>query len=507
MIEHLFIGFQTIIEPVNLLILFVSLIMGLVFGTLPGLSGVMLCSLVLPFTYYMSPVQGLVMLVAIYTSSVYGGSITAILFRIPGAPENAATTFDGYPMTQKGKAAEALGVAILCSAIGGFLSVLILIVAAPQIAKFALVFGPPEFFGLCFFGLSIMTSLGTKSIVKGIIAGLVGMFIGTIGVTEMTGYPRYTFGLKSLYSGFAFIPIIIGVFAASQVFSSTEKMLGDSFKTTKIAAKFISFKEIIRIRWTIIRSAIIGFIIGALPMAGASLSAFISYNEAVRWSKKPELFGTGIIEGIAAPETANNATTGTAMVTLLALGIPGSVMTAIMLGAFQVHGIDPGPLLFIQHTDLVYTLFVAMLLGNIFIFVIGKTQVKIIVKLLNIDYRLLSPIILIFCAIGSFAIRNNIIDITSMFFFGVVGYFMRKFDYPIPAFVLGLILGPIAEKNYLLSMRLFDSDLLLFGTKPIAMVFIVLGVITLLMPIIRFYKQYRHVRKEQAAGKKEIGGN
>lgn len=483
--QNLLIGLYNLFEPSNVIVFIPSLIMGLIFGTIPGLSGVMLCSLVLPFSYFLTPAQALIMLSAIYTSSVYGGAVTAILFRIPGAPENAATTFDGYPMTQKGRAAEALGTAILCSALGGLSSVLVLILAAPQIAKFALAFGPPEFFGLCFFGLSIMTNLGTGSVVKGVIAGLGGMFIGTIGVTEMTGFPRFTFGYDFLLSGFAFIPIIIGIFAASEVFGRSEKILGDAFRAPKVSAHFISLKELLRIKWTIIRSAIIGFIIGALPMAGASLAAFISYSEAVRWSKNPEKYGTGIIEGVAAPETANNATTGTAMVTLLALGIPGSVMTAIMLGAFQVHGIDPGPLLFVKQTRLVNIIFAAMLIGNIFVLLIGKVQIRAVVRLLKINYSILAPIILILCAIGSYAIRNNVIDIWSMFIFGVIGYFMRKYDYPIPAFVLGLILGPLAEKNYLLSMRLFENNIFMFLTKPIAMVLFILGAVTIFMPILR----------------------
>lgn len=478
-------GFGALLDPVNLLIVVGGLVAGILFGTIPGLSGVMAVSLLVPFTYGMSPTHGLLAMAAIYCASTYGGAMTAILFRIPGSPENAATTFDGYPMAQQGKAAEALGTSIVCSAIGGLASCLVLILVAPMLARVALAFGDPEYFALVVFGLSVVPSLGGKSTLKGLVSALLGLLLATVGVSVMTGLPRFTFGVGYLYSGLHFIPVMIGLFAASEVFFRSEQVLHRGEHIPRTRTKLPSVASIFRLRWTILRSSIIGIVIGMLPGTGTVIASIMGYNEEVRWSKNPEKFGTGVIEGVAAPETANNAATGAAMIPLLTLGIPGGAITAVMLSVFEIHGLQVGPALFANQAHMVYTVFAGMILVNLLIIVGGLVEVRTMVRVLDIPYAVLGPVILVLCAIGSYAIRNNIVDIYAMFAFGVVGYIMKRYDYSITAMVLGLILGAIAERSFLRSMLIFDNNFLTFFTRPISGVFLVLAALSFIAPFVR----------------------
>lgn len=495
MLEALATGFGALLDPLNFLILFGGLVVGILFGTIPGLSGVMAVSLLVPFTYGMTPTHGLLAMAAIYCASTYGGAMTAILFRIPGSPENAATTFDGYPMTQQGRAAEALGTAIICSAIGGLASCLVLIIVAPVLAKAVLAFGDPEYFALVAFGLSVVPSLGVKSTLKGLLSALMGLFLATVGLSAMTGLPRFTFGVGYLYSGLHFIPVMIGLFAASEVFFRSEQVVSHGEETFRSKAALPNIRSLLRLRWTILRSSLIGVIIGMLPGTGTVIASILGYNEEVRWSKHPEKFGTGVIEGVAAPETANNAATGAAMIPLLTLGIPGGAITAVMLGVFEIHGLEVGPGLFANQADMVYTIFAGMVLVNLLIIAGGLVEVRTMVRVLDIPYAVLGPIILVLCAIGSYAIRSNVVDIYAMFAFGVIGYIMKRYDYSITAMVLGLILGPIAERTFLRSMLLFDNNVLTFFTRPISGVFLVLAALSFILP---FLRKHPHVLRSVA---------
>ncbi|MBB6218571.1 putative tricarboxylic transport membrane protein [Anaerosolibacter carboniphilus] len=478
-------GIQQILQPNNFLITFFGAAMGILFGALPGINASMGVALLLPLTYGMTPVTALSMLLGIYCGAIYGGSITAVLINTPGTTAAACTTFDGHQLAQQGKAGKALGMATIASYIGGTLSVIILIVLAPVLAKVALRFGPPEYFALAVFGLSIITSLAGDSLIKGIIAGVFGLMLGTVGIDMMNGTPRYTFGQVNLLDGVSFIPVLIGLFAVSQVLINAESPNSLSMKDAKILGLLPSLSELRSVVGTILRSSVIGSFVGILPGAGATISSFICYNEAKRWSKKPEEFGNGSLEGIAAPEAGNNAATGGAMVPLLSLGIPGSETTAVLLGAFMIQGISPGPLLFKDHIDVVYGIFAGLLLANLAFLVLGLFGVKIFVKVLQIPYRILMPLIISLAFVGSYSVKNNLFNVGVMLLFGVLGYFMRKLKFPIAPVVLALVLGPMAEASLRRALIMSGGSWSIFVERPITLILLGITLISLFFPIIR----------------------
>lgn len=478
-------GFIEVLVPYNILIVFFGVLMGMLFGALPGINASMGVALLLPLTYGMSPIAGLTMLLGIYCGAIYGGSITAILINTPGTTAAACTTFDGHKLAQQGKAGKALGMATIASYIGGTFSVFVLIFLAPVLAKVALKFGPPEYFALAVFGLSIITSLAGDSFIKAIISGLFGLMISTVGMDMMNGTPRYTFNQVELLDGFSFIPVMIGLFAISQVLINVESSMSLAMKQTKIHGLLPSFSELKSVGPTIARSSIIGTLIGILPGAGATISAFICYNEGKRWSKHPEKFGHGSLEGVAAPEAGNNAATGGAMVPLLSLGIPGSETTAILLGAFMIQGISPGPLLFRDNIAVAYGIFAGMLLANLAFLIIGLFGVKIFVKILQIPERLLMPLIVSMAFVGSFAVKNSLFGVGIMLTFGIIGYFMRKLKFPISPVVLALVLGPMAEASLRRSLILSGGSWMIFVQRPITLVLLIVTVVSVMFPIIR----------------------
>jgi putative tricarboxylic transport membrane protein len=442
-------------------------------------------ALLLPLTYGMSPIAGLTMLLGIYCGAIYGGSITAILINTPGTTAAACTTFDGHKLAQQGKAGKALGMATISSYIGGTFSVIVLIVLAPVLAKVALKFGPPEYFALAVFGLSIITSLAGDSFIKAIMSGVFGLMIATVGMDMMNGTPRYTFNQIALLDGFSFIPVLIGLFAVSQVLINVETSRSLSMKDTKILGLLPSLKELKSVGPTIARSSIIGTFVGILPGAGATISSFICYNEAKRWSKHPEEFGNGSLEGVAAPEAGNNAATGGAMVPLLSLGIPGSETTAILLGAFMIQGISPGPLLFRDNIHVAYGIFAGLLLANLAFLIIGLFGVKLFVKILQIPERILMPLIISMAFVGSFAVKNSLFNVGIMLAFGLIGYFMRKLKFPITPVVLALVLGPMAEASLRRALILSGGSWMIFIQRPITFTLLVVTVISVMFPIIR----------------------
>ena len=467
-------------DPLGIAVFIGGLLGGLVFGAIPGLNALTLAAVLLPFTAWIPAEYAIMLYGVIYVSGVYGGAITAILFNIPGSVENAPTAFDGYPMTRNGEPSKAIGYAVTCSAIGGTCSAILMMVATEPLAEFAIsTFGPVEITALIFFGLTVVAGVGSKSLAKGWISLGLGLMLGTIGGDPVAATPRYTFGTLYLTGGIGFVPLILGLFAVSEVFIQGQRMVRGSYTTPKLSVSFPSVAEFWSLRWAIVRSTIIGWFSGILPGVGATLAAFLSYNEAVRWSKHPERFGHGEPEGVVAPETANNAATGAAMIPLLALGLPGGALTAMMIGVFNLHDMEVGPLIMIEAPELVWILFASMFWASVAILLLGMIEAKSIVHLLRIPFTMLAPGILVFSMIGAYALRGNIFDVYTMFIAGIAGYFLRRSDYSVPAIVMGVILGQIGENSMAQALTMLDYNFLGFFSEPISAVFCAGGLATI----------------------------
>ncbi len=498
MVEGLIGGLGNLLDPVNFLILIVGILLGFIGGGIPGISGTMLVIILLPVSYAMDPIAAFLLLTSIYATSVFSGSISAILFRTPGTPEAVATVFDGYPMAQKGEGGKALGVSIFSSATGGVIGTIILIFLTPILATFALSFSAPEYFALALMGLTVVASLSAGNLVKGFIGVSFGLFVATIGIDTMSGTPRFTFGSGQLMSGIDFIPVLIGLFAISEVLRQVQKRPRKATKQ-KVRTELPNLSLMKRISNVIGRSSLLGVFIGILPGIGATTAAMLSYSEAARWSKKPEEFGTGIPEGVAAPESANNAAAMGAMVPLLSLGIPGSATTAILLGAFILHGVQPGPLMFSTQGPLVYTILIGLLVANLFILVIAKPFITVFSQILRVPYSIIGPLIVLFCIIGTFAVRNSIFDVGIMLLFGVIGYFLENAKFPLAPIVLGVVLGPIAEDQFRRAMQMANNDITIFFTRPISLVLLLLALVSILYPLL---KKWINARRAKLRGDK-----
>ncbi len=479
-------GFQSALQPINLFLICLGMVIGVIAGALPGVTMLMAVVLVLPFTYAMDMAPAILLLFAIYCGGVFGGSITAILFNIPGDPMNVPTAFDGHPLARKGQAASALGTAFGCSAIGGLISALVMTFASPPLARVALSFSSVEYFAVVFLGLTSVTVIGTTSVLNSIISLFIGLFLATVGIDRIAGVFRFDFGSALLRSGIDFVTVMIGLFAIGEVLDRLE-VAGRPMGQAPLGRVRVVFplRDFWRMRWTIFRSTLVGILIGVLPGAGATVSAFIGYGVEKQLSKQKDRFGSGVLEGVAAPETANNASTGGAMIPLLALGIPGSGATAVMLAAFLLHGIQPGPLLFSRNLDIVYTIFAGGIIANLLILVSGLLTVRFFVKALQIPDAILGAFIIAFCLVGAYALRNDMADVWIMAIFGILGYFMRRHDYPIPPLVLGLILGPLAEDFFMTSMYSHHNDVSVFFTRPLSAALLLTSAILLLWPALK----------------------
>jgi len=465
---------------------------GICIGSLPGLTATMGVALVLPLTFGMEATPGILLLIGVYVGAIYGGSISAILLRTPGTPAAAATVLDGYEFSKRGESGRALGISTISSFIGGVVSVMALWLISPQLAKLALRFNAPEFFLLAVFGLSIIASISGNSLAKGVLCGGLGIALSFMGIDSITGYPRFTFGNINLLSGMSFIPVMIGLFAMSQAFSTVENIFTAdevSQKVTKVWPTRSDWKVILK---TAPVSGLIGTFIGIVPGAGAEIGAFVSYSQAKRFSKHPELFGTGIPEGIAAPEGGNNGVTGGALIPMLTMGVPGDAVAAILIGALTVQGLQPGPLLFTEHTTLVYSIFLGMFVANVTMLILGLSSLKFFVKILSIPKSILTPMIFVLCVVGSYAINTNFFDVGIMLFFGIIGYFMQKADVSVSPAVLGLILGPMAESNFRRALLMSEGSYSIFFASPIAWVFLILTIFTLGMPYVTSFLKARH---------------
>ncbi len=476
-----------------------GVIAGISIGAMPGLTSTMGIALLMPLTFTMEPTSGLMVLIGEFVGAIYGGSITAILINTPGTPSAAATLLDGYPMTQRGEAARALGISTVSSFTGGIISGIFLILIAPKLAEIALKFSAPEIFALAFFGISIIASISGESILKGLMSGFFGIMLALIGIDNITGYARFTFGTTFLMKGLTFIPVLIGLFAMSQCFISIETLY-EKRQIAKGALKssLPSLADLKKILPTIIRGGITGTFIGIIPGAGGDISAFVSYDFEKRTSKHPELFGTGVPEGIAAPESSNNGTTGGALIPLLTLGIPGDGNTAVMLGALMVHNLVPGPQLFVDQPVIVNSLFVGFMLANVAMLIFGLSGIRLFTKIVSIPKYILVPIIMVMCVVGSFSINNAFSDVATMFVFGIIGYFMSKGGFPLSPIVLALILGPMAEGNFRRSLVMSHGSYSIFFTRPIACTFIMVALLSFAFPIVKQNLAKLKAKKEKA---------
>ena len=470
-------GFAFVLAPSRILFLVIGVAGGIIVGALPGLTGSVGIILLLPFLFYVDPSTAMVMLCGVFCGAIYGGSIAAILISTPGTPSAAATVLDGYPLAQKGEAGRAIGVATIASATGGIISTFCLMFIAPQLAHFALRFGPVEYFALMVFGLTVIASVSGKSLVKGLIAGFFGLMIAVIGIDPIVGYARYSFDIPNLMTGFPLLPVLIGLFAISQVFVQLETLHKQAGEENRVIGNMLpKFGELMRLFKVIVPSSFLGTLIGVIPGTGGAIASFLAYNEARRFSKTPEKFGTGVLEGIAAPEAANNGTTGGAMVPLLTLGIPGDVVTAVMLGALLLIGVRPGPLLFQQNPEVINAVYAGLLSANVLILLLGFVSVRLFPMILRVPSPVLFPLILALCFIGSFSLSNSSYDMLVALIFGVIGYFLRKSGFPPAPIVLGVILGPIAEDVLGRSLIISHGDWLTLFRSPIAIFFYVVSI-------------------------------
>ncbi len=467
-------------DPIGLLIFFGGLLGGMLFGAIPGINMLTLGAVLLPFTASMAPTHAIMLYSVIYCSGVFGGAITAILFNIPGSPENAPTAVDGYAMTLKGEASKAIGAAVICSAFGGICSALVMMSATPVIAGWAVrAFGPPEIFALICFGLAVSASVGAETLWKGLLSICLGLLIATIGTDPADGIGRFSFDSYYLLAGIHFIPMILGLFAVAEVFTQGSGRLAGGGGKIKVNLDFPRWLEFWRLKVTVVRSVLIGFFAGILPGIGATLAAFLSYNEAVRWAPSRR-FGEGELGGVVASETANNAATGAAMIPLLALGLPGGALTAMMIGVFQIHGMEPGPLVFMTSKELVWVVFAAMFFANCFILALGYLQTKTVVHLLRIPFHFLAPAILMIATVGAYALRNLVLDIWVMYLAGIAGYFLRRSGYSVAGIVLGLILGNLGESSFTKSMQMLGYDPIALLGRPIAALLLAAALLTVL---------------------------
>lgn len=478
-LSYLIEGFQNMITGGGVLYLILGVAAGIVIGSLPGLTGTMGMTLLLPFTYSLSPDVGISLLIGLFAGAIYGGSISAILLRTPGTPAAGATLIDGFPMARKGEAGRALATATIASALGGLIGALVLTFLAPTIARVAIHFGSPEYIWLAVYGLTMISFVSGKSLMKGYIAGIIGLLLATIGMDPISGTMRFTFGSINLISGVSLQAVLIGLFAVAQAVRSAEEYNVPQAKQMPINKVGISAGDFVRILPHVVKSAFIGTFVGAVPGTGTDIAAFLSYGEAKRSSKHAEEFGKGAIEGIAAPEAGNNACVNGAMIPMFTLGIPGEAGTAVLLGGLMVLGLTPGPLLFRDHPETIYSIFSATITSNLFIIVLGLLCARLFAKVLSLPKNIIAVIIYALALTGSFAMRNNVFDVMTTIVAGIIGFLMEKADYPVAPVLLGIILGPTVEQNLSRSLLISGGNFSILFTRPISILFIAIIVLTI----------------------------
>lgn len=478
-------GFQVTFQPINFLFCGVGVLVGTLVGVLPGIGPAGAMALLLPATFKFSPTSTIILLAGIYYGVQYGGSTTSILVNIPGEASSVMTCIDGHQMARQGRAGPALGIAAWGSFIAGTIANIGLMLVAIPLAHAALRLGPPEYFALMCTGLIIVTYLAQGSVLKAIMMGLVGIILGSIGLDLISGFPRFTFGINELTDGVGIVPLVMGLFGISEILENLEGNLKREVFKTRIKNLWPSFKDWMESKWAIVRGSLIGFVLGILPGGGAVIATFVSYAVEKKVSKHPEKFGKGAIEGVAGPESANNAAAGSSLIPLLSLGIPPNPIMAIFFSALIIHGIQPGPLLIRQHPDLFWGLVASLYLGNAFLLILNLPLIGLWVKVLEIPYKILFPLILLFCLIGVYSMNNLSFDLYVMLFFGVVGWIMRKFGYEGAPLILAYVLGPMLENALRQSLLISQGSFLIFVTRPIsaaALGFAFLLLLTTLLP-------------------------
>ena len=490
-LNSLALGFQVCLQPANLLLAFTGCLIGTLVGVLPGLGPPAAISLLLPSSLHITPAGALIMLAGIYYGAMYGGSTTSILVNIPGEAASVVTCLDGYEMAKKGRAGPALGIAAFGSFIAGTASVLGLMLLAPPLAAMALKFGPPEYTTLMILGLTALTFLVKGSMVKALMMAAFGMFLSTVGLDAVSGVARFSFNRVELMEGIGMVPVVMGLFGISEVLLNLEKTFGREVLKAKIKDYLPTREDWRKAHKPILRGSFLGFFLGILPGGGAILASFVSYALEKRVSPYPERFGTGAIEGVAGPEAANNAATGGAFIPLLTLGIPSNVVMAILLGAMMIHGLQPGPNLVQQNPEIFWGVIASMYVGNAMLLVLNLPLIGLWVQVLKVPYRLLFPLILLFCLIGAYSLSSTTFDILIMIVCGVLGYWMKKTDYEGAPLILALVLGNLFENALRQSLMLSDGSFLIFVNRPIAAVFFGIAVALLLFPILPWFKRRR----------------
>ena len=500
LLDYLGIGFSVALQPVNLFYCFVGVFIGTLIGVLPGIGPVGAMSLLLPTTFKSTPEAAIIMLAGIYYGAMYGGSTTSILVNIPGEAASVVTCLDGYQMARRGRAGPALGIAAFGSFIAGTLSIVGLMLVAPPLSRFALRFGPPEYFTLMVLGLTVLIYLAHGSMPKALIMAAFGIVLGLIGLDSINARPRLTFGRMELIDGIGLVPIVMGLFGISEVLLNIEQKIRRDIFETKIKGLLPTVKDWRDSAGPIARGSLLGFFLGILPGGGAVISSFISYAVEKRVSKHPERFGKGAIEGVAAPEAANNAATGGAFIPLMTLGIPPNVVMAMLLGAFMIHGVQPGPLMMKQNPGLFWGVIVSMYIGNGMLLVLNLPLIGMWVQVLKVPYKILFPLILLFCLIGVYSVSNAVFDIYIMIAFGVVGYLMKKFEYEGAPLVLAFVLGPLLENNLRKSLIMSQGDFSIFFLRPLSAVSLILALFLLVSPLVPWMgKKRKAIAKEEVS--------
>ncbi|MFH1124919.1 MAG: tripartite tricarboxylate transporter permease [Pseudomonadota bacterium] len=496
-VESLFYGFSVCFEPFNLLACFLGTVLGTLVGVLPGLGPVAAMSLLLPVTFKMPAAASLIMLAGIFYGAMYGGSTTSILMNIPGEAASVVTCFDGYRMAQNGRAGAALGISAFGSFIAGTFAVAGVTLLAPPMIAVALKFGPPEYVGLITLGLVMVVYLSSKSLLKALIVAVIGLLFGTIGIDPIDGNPRFTYGISTLLNGLEIPPVVMGLFGISEVLVNIERRVKQEVFETKLRGLLPNKEDWRRSALPIVRGSLVGFFLGILPGVGSIIPTFVSYTLEKRFSRTPEKFGTGMIEGVAAPESANNSASTAGFIPLLTLGIPPNVVMALLFGALLVHGIQPGPLLIKQHPDVFWGVIASMYVGNGMLLVLNLPLIPVWVKILKVPYPILFPLILLFCLIGAYGVNGNPVDVLIMLIFGVLGYLMRKLRFEAAPFVLAFILGPIMEVAVRHSLILSRGSFTIFAQRPICLTFLCIAALFLLMPVFSyFFKRPKVLPKE-----------
>lgn len=496
--HNLLLGFSVSLEPMNLFYCFVGILLGQVVGVLPGLGSAATIALLLPITYYIPPTSAIIMLAGIWYGSMYGGSITSILLRVPGEGTSVMTCLDGYEMARQGRAGPALGIAAFGSFIAGTVGVLGLMFLAPPLAEFALAFGPAEYFALMVLGLTLVSYLASKSVPKALCMAVVGLLLGTVGIDPVRSTERFSFGSLTLQGGIELIPMVIGLFGMAEVFLMLERRmrLEDVVQAPSGLMNLLPTRQDWRkSAGAISRGTFVGFLVGTLPGAGATIASFIAYSVEKRRSRQPERFGAGAIEGVAAPEAANNSATAAGFIPLLTLGIPGNVVTALMLGAFLLHGITPGPTLLAQKPEMFWGVVTSMYVGNLMLLVLNIPLIGLFTRVTRIPPSILASLIILFCLAGAYSVNNNPIDILVMVASGVVGYLMTKFGYDAAPLVLGFVLGPMLEIALRQSLILSDGSFAIFFSRPIAGLLLGLALFTVLSQLFLVFKAQLKARQ------------